>query len=380
MRAPLACALASALPFVAACGQAGFDDVSQDSQALAYAQISGAADDGVMMIWATTSTQIQKCTASLVAPNLVVTALHCVANFDASQTFACDSAGNLVKGSKGGSIGTLANPSELSIHTGVGPSLTMVAKGQQVFAAQTTSICDNDLAFVLLDRTVDAPILALRLLTGTNPGEHVRMVGYGLDEAGNFGVRRWRDDLVIAQVGTSSFRPNGDPIPPRTLVTDGPSGCSGDSGGPLFSKYKAIIGSYSSVSGDCVASDARDFFTEIAPFYQDVVLKAFAAANAEPMLEDMSAAAGAGGELNAAGADNGASAGTSTTNVGGGDAAGGGAAGSAGGVVYTGLRKAGGCTCRAAVPSSTTGLQPLLVLPLLLLLRRRRGSLRRRVA
>jgi MYXO-CTERM domain-containing protein len=250
----------------------------------------------------------------------------------------------------------------------------------QIFAADTTSICRNDLALVLLDRAIDAPIVPMRLLTGTDPGEAVRMVGYGIDEEGGFGVRRVRDDLVVAQVGTSPFRPNGDPIPPRTIVTDGPSGCSGDSGGPLFSRYKAIIGSYSSVSTACTAPDARDYFTEIAPFSNDVVMPAFAAANAQPVYENMTdaaGAAGAGGEGNSAGVDSGGSAGDPTATVGGGDTAGTTPTGTAGGTAYTGLRKPGGCTCRAGMPSSDATFEPLLALPLLLLLRRRRRARQR---
>jgi hypothetical protein len=367
-----------------ACGQPGFENVGQDTQALLYGQPSGPADDGVMMIWATTSTQIQKCTASLVAPNLVVTALHCVAAFDDSAPFTCDSSGNLVSTGNGGEIGATVDPSTLSVRTGTGPTLTLAAKGTQIFAADTTSICRNDLALVLLDRTIDAPLVPMRLLTGTEPGEAVRMVGYGIDEEGGFGVRRVRDDLVVAQVGSSVFRPNGDPIPPRTIVTDGPSGCSGDSGGPLFSKYKALIGSYSSVSTACTAPDARDYFTEIAPFYNDVVMPAFAAANAQPLFENMTdaagaaGAAGAGGEGNSAGTDSGGSAGDTTTTVGGGDTAGSAPTGTAGGTAYTGLRKPGGCTCRAAVPSSDASFEPLLALPLLMLLRRRRRAARQR--
>jgi Trypsin len=376
MRNTLTLAFLAAIPFLAACGQAGFEEVGKDKQAILYGTLSGPADDGVMMIWASSSTQIQKCTASLVAPNLVVTALHCVSNFDESQAYSCDASGNVSAG-KGGVLGTTLDPSTLSIHVGTGPDLTLVAKGQQVFATQTTTICHNDIALVLLDRAVDAPIVPLRLLTGTSVGEKVRMVGYGLDENGNLAVRRVRDDLAIAQVGTSPFNPNGDPIPPRALVTDGPAGCDGDSGGPIFSKYKAVVGTYSSVSPSCSSSEARDLFTEVAPFYQDLVVPAFQAANAEPVFENMTDAAGAGGEGNTAGADSGGSAGDTPTAVGGGDTAGSAPTGSAGGTAYTGLRKAGGCTCRAAVPSSDASFEPLLALPLLLLLRRRRAARRR---
>jgi MYXO-CTERM domain-containing protein len=362
-------ALAASLSGVVGCGEQSLESPSQASQAVLYGQPSGPEDDGMAMIWASTSTRIGICTASVIAPNLVVTALHCVSNF-VDQPFGCTVAGDLTPGSSGGQLGATVDPSTLSVRAGVGPDATVVAKGLQVFGTQTPSICRNDVAIVLLDRNVDLPVVPLRLLTGTIPGERMRMVGYGRDENDVVNVRHARPGMIIAQVGSSPFRPAGDPVPPRTLVTNGPAGCNGDSGGPLISTHGAITGVYSQVAGNCEDANARDFFTEIAPFYDDVVAPAFAAANAQPVFEDLSDAGGATGDggvpdagMEPTDADTDAAADSGSPDD------------DAGALPYHGPRKTGGCTCRAAPASGSSAYEPLLALPFLLLtLRRRRRA------
>ena len=363
-------ALAASLPGLVGCGEQALDSPGQASQALLYGQPSGSEDDGIAMIWASTSTRIGICTASVIAPNLALTALHCVSNF-VDQPFGCTVSGDLTPGSAGGQLGATVDPSTLSLRAGVGPSVTVVAKGLQVFGTQTPSICRNDIAIVLLDRNVDLPVVPLRLAMGTTPGERMRMVGYGRDENDVVNVRHSRPDMIIDQVGSSQFRPVGDPVPPRTLVTNGPAGCNGDSGGPLLSAHGAITGVYSQVAGSCEDANARDFFTEIAPFYDDVVVPAFAAANAQPVFEDLSDAGGATGDggVPDAAADAGMDPSDADT-----DAAvdSGSLGGDAGALPYHGPRKAGGCTCRAAPASGGSAHEPWLALAFVLLTLRRR--------
>jgi hypothetical protein len=341
------CLLLAAAPL--GCGQAPLEATGETQQAVGYGEPSGPVDDGIVLVRGNAGSVIQNCTGTLVAENLLLTARHCIAQF-VDQTFSCTSDGELAPGSKGGQIGPPLTPSAISVRVGPAPGAPVAALGQQVFTVQSPSICRNDIALVVLDRAVTGvPIFAMRLDTGTLPSERVRVVGYGSDENNNIGTRMSRSGQPISQVGSSLFRPEGDPVPARTFVVEGAVACHGDSGGPALSEQNAVMGVFSEVVGPCFASTARDFFTEVAPFKDDLVLPAFAAANAEPILEPAR-----GGDAGAPSVEPDAGAGAET-NVAGGPSVP--SAGTAGVVdeepTYGGPRKAGGCKCRVGSPQGS---------------------------
>jgi hypothetical protein len=196
----------------------------------------------------------------------------------------------------------------------------------------------------------------------------------------------------------------GDNIPPRTFVTDGPALCIGDSGGPAFSMAStAIIGVWSQVVGECNDPTARNYFTEIAPFEDELITPAFAEAGTVPWLEGttgpggepIGGTPGTGGDGGAPTAEGGAPSaegGASTTggtgesggalasggtSSGGRSASGGLAAGGSAGA-NGGLRKKGGCQCTlpgSSAPGENAWLgAPLFALGLLLRRARNRRS------
>jgi hypothetical protein len=335
-----------------------------------FGEPSGPEEDAVVFLRAQTPTRIDSCTATLVAPNLIVTARHCVAEF-ANNTFTCTSEGELAEGSQGGTMGPLLPPENIGIAIGADPTVNpeLVAVGLEIFSVETPSICRSDIAMVVLDRDVpNVPIVPMRLGRGNSPGDELRVVGYGLDENDVFAKRNTRSGVQIVEVGRSEFRNNGDPVPPRTFLTLGPTLCFGDSGGPAFTENEAITAVWSQVVGACADEGARNYFTQIAPFENTIVRPAFEAAGYEPLLEEdepvpgtggaPSADAGAGGEFAAAGNSNPGAGGEPSPGSGGssGSAQGGEASNpaeaGAGGETpdvepptYRGPRKSGGLKC-----------------------------------
>jgi hypothetical protein len=210
----------------------------------------------------------------------------------------------------------------------------------------------------------------MRLNSGNEPGELVRIVGYGPDEKNNIGGRNTRSGVVISEVGASNFRPQGDRVPTRMFVVQGAVECHGDSGGPALSAQNAVVGVFSQVSGPCFASTARDFFTQVAPFKDDLILPAFAAANAEPIVEVIDQA-GAGGAAGAAsdGPDPGSSGSGAASDLPSAGAASdvpsAGAPSTDEDPSYGGPRQPGGCKCHLGTQRAG-GLDPEAALALML--------------
>jgi Trypsin len=301
LRAAAICAgLCALLAVLSGCGQATpGEPVANAREAIAFGQPSGSEDDATVVVWGNAGTVIRRCTGSLIAPNVVLTARHCVAYLQ-EDTFSCTPNGDLTPGSAGGTEGAVLAASAITVRVRKNVNGPADAIGTQIFAAQATSICRNDIAVVVLDRALTGlPIAPLRPFSGDQPGETVRLVGYGFDENSNYGTRLSHSGLVISMVGTSSFRPNGDAVPARTFVTEGPAGCEGDSGGPAFSDRNEVLGVFSSFVGTCTDAATRNFYSEVAPFYEELLQPAFAAANAQPLILD----AGEAGAGNAASAD-----------------------------------------------------------------------------
>jgi hypothetical protein len=387
----------------AACSSPATEITASEEQPVLGGTDSGPDEDMVVEVISKSDTVSHTCTGTLLAPNVVITARHCVANFS-DATFSCTSDGELVAGSKGGMMGPLLDPGRISIRVGTHVrGTTAVAVGRKIFATQATSICRNDIAIVVLaTELTDLPIAPVRTGRGNFIGEQLRVVGYGVDDASTIDNRHTRSGLKIAQIGSSQFNANPDPVPSRTFVTEGPSLCIGDSGGPAFADSGAVTGVWSQVVGDCKAPTARNYFTEVAPFEDELIVPAFAEAGALVWREGTTgpgegtggmSSAGApgeggsgdvGGEVGSGGTGGGevGSGGTSGGDVGSGGLTASGGRSASGGIAATGgdeamagaggLRKKGGCTCN--VPGSATQSANWFAAPLLglgVLLRRR---------
>jgi hypothetical protein len=212
-------------------------------------------------------------------------------------------------------LGLHLPPESIEVYGGPPPRKAPLAHGTQIISTLSPTVCRNDLAFVVLDTPIDAPLVPFRLGRPARVGELGVLVGYGLRK-GQDGIdyaaqkRQQKRDLVISGVGPDSVNDGVTTVAPRTLLLDGPSGCIGDSGGPLLAQETgALLGIYSLQEGaSCEAEDVRHHLVHVPPF-ASLIEQAFAAVGGAPQLEPIAndAGAGVGGASgaadNAAGAD-----------------------------------------------------------------------------
>ena len=108
---------------------------------------STSAQDATVYI--AIGTQGQFCTGALVAPNLVLTARHCVQNTDDKAGVECTPYTDRI------AAGTL------TISLGANASASAVAAtGKQTFVDSGTDLCSHDIALILLDRNVSGAKVA----------------------------------------------------------------------------------------------------------------------------------------------------------------------------------------------------------------------------
>jgi hypothetical protein len=278
-------------------------------------EASGSDQDGVLLLRGLLSDDTEfVCTATLVAPNLVLTAQHCV-SYLSDGPFSCNARGELTDNVEGGGqLGLGLPPERIELYGGTTPREEPLARARELISTHSTNICQNDIAFVVLDAAIDLPIVPLRIGRPARVGELGILVGYGLGE-GERGIdyrtqnREQKRNLEIRGVGPDSVEDGVTTVPPRSLLLEGPAGCIGDSGGPLLAQSTgAILGIYSLQSAsDCTSPRVTHQLVHAPPF-ELLVRDAFEAAGATPLLEapetesfggagrDAGGAGGAGGQ------------------------------------------------------------------------------------
>jgi hypothetical protein len=281
-------ALVGTMAFASACGAPAPEaELGSARQAIVNGEPSDESDDSAVYVFTRgTVSGDTTCTGSVIAPNLVVTALHCITH-TMEGTFTCKPDGTLAPSPSGyGTIGQLVTPSQVEIYAGASTGAEPDAVGARLIGTGTSQICKNDLGLVVLDRDLDLPILPLRLERGVAVSEMVRVVGYGQTETSGTSGRFRRSGRRVIDVGPAS---DSDPIgtaAPRTfVVNEGP--CHGDSGGPAISEETgALLGVYSlAAASSCTSVGARNVFTRLAPF-SSLILGTFDQIGVEPVLED----------------------------------------------------------------------------------------------
>ncbi len=241
------------------------------------------------------------CTATLIAPNLVVTARHCVADTPEGM-FSCTSDGDLVvTGTGAGEIGADDPSSSLAFYTNArviaGTTMTGAPDvvGATTISTNSTTSCKDDVAFVVLAQPIlgiaPAPI---RIDMQTQLGESVSAWGYGLtSQIQDPLALRVRDNALIEGVGPD-MPAGGTQLAPLRAIRIGPDDltCNGDSGGPITATSTGAIIGIASLGAEanmstpnCTNGGTSDTTGPRLAAYEALALYAFAAAGATPTLE-----------------------------------------------------------------------------------------------
>lgn len=258
LRTGLSLALVSGALACSAANQDGAtaDDVpTGDPVETSEAIVHGAVDHGrhpaVVALVIEDASGTALCTGALIAPDVVLTARHCVSVL-ASDAVDCPSSGPQVTGDR--------DPSTISVVVDDSiKSAAPAATGVEIVTPRGDSLCDADIALLRLDHPIDG-IEPLSIATDDAgaplDGKKVVTVGYGLSKnsGGSAGIRRFRSHVAVHTSSNAEF-------------VVGESTCQGDSGGPAIDEDDgSILGVVSRGGAKCTGKSANNIYTRVDAF------------------------------------------------------------------------------------------------------------------
>lgn len=246
---------------------------TQKMQLLIEGQSSGVV--AVATALDETPHHVTLCSGALVAPNLVLTARHCVSRAVTAMP-SCDAKG---RSHNGAHLAEDADPAMISIYTGskVRPEVDLPsAKAIATVHPAGSVLCDADVAFIVLDRPItNAAILPMRLHASVEAGDLVVPVGFGGGHENVVGTRVAREFSHVLATGPTANAATGAVLGPREFEVDHAT-CRGDSGGPAIDAKSGEVVGVVSRGGSCTGR-GNHVYTRIDA-YQRLADTAFRAA------------------------------------------------------------------------------------------------------
>jgi MYXO-CTERM domain-containing protein len=250
--------------------------------------------NNVIFFWNFSNGPTDYCTGSLVAPNLVMTALHCVSKFENANI-------DCVPGEPGLQVNGISDPTMMAFFaTSTRPGIKTMpsAVGKKVLNPPVLDLCFGDMAFVILDQDITSvPPLPIHFDGPPALGDTLQAVGWGRTADGSTTKVRLQKSLTTKAIGPGAYTPVNQGITYQLDVsqfaTDG-GPCFGDSGSPAFNAAGAITGIFSMIAsheqpgpdvtlGD-ICRDAASIYMTPSQF-KDFIYASFKQAGHAPWVE-----------------------------------------------------------------------------------------------